>query len=111
MGIIFTPLVTAGGIVLIAHIFAGIETDGPVPVLVASLVLALLNAFVKPVILFLTFPVNLLTLGLFSLLVNGALLWFAGALVDGFHVAGFFPAVAGAFVLSVIILISRVLLE
>lgn len=105
--LIVTPLAIAGGILLISRLFAGIETDGLYPALISALLLTILNASVKPVILFFTFPINFITLGLFSLILNGVMLWFVALVVDGFHVAGFVPAVSGAFVLSVIMILWR----
>lgn len=69
--------------------------------LIAVLVLGLVNTFIRPIIKILTFPINFLTLGLFSLVVNALLLMLVGNLVDGIVIQGFLPAVLGAILLSV----------
>ena len=70
--------------------------------LLAALILGLVNALVRPVLLVLTLPVTLLTLGLFIFVLNGLMFWLAGSLIDGFVVAGFWPAVFGSMVYSVV---------
>ena len=70
--------------------------------LLAALILGLVNALVRPVLLVLTLPVTLLTLGLFIFVLNGLMFWLAGSLIDGFVVAGFWPAVLGSMVYSVV---------
>lgn len=66
-----------------------------------ALVMGFLNAFIKPVLEFFSLPFIILTLGLFTLIINGLMLWLAAALLDGFQVGGFFNAVIGALVISV----------
>ena len=70
--------------------------------LLAALILGLVNALVRPVLLVLTLPVTLLTLGVFIFVLNGLMFWLAGSLIDGFVVAGFWPAVFGSMVYSVV---------
>ena len=70
--------------------------------LLAALILGLVNALVRPVLLVLTLPVTLLTLGLFIFVLNGLMFWLAGSLIEGFVVAGFWPAVFGSMVYSVV---------
>ena len=70
--------------------------------LLAALILGLVNALVRPVLLVLTLPVTLLTLGLFIFVLNGLMFWLAGSLFEGFVVAGFWPAVFGSMVYSVV---------
>jgi putative membrane protein len=69
---------------------------------IAALVLGLVNTLVKPILVILTLPVTILTLGLFLLVLNGLLFWGVGNFLDGFHVAGFWPGVFGALVYSVL---------
>ena len=64
--------------------------------------LTLFNMFIKPVINILTLPINLITLGLFSLVINGVLFWYLGTLIKGFHVTTFYAAFVGALLVSVI---------
>ena len=73
--------------------------------LLASLVLGLLNAFVRPLLVIGCLPLLILTLGLFLLVINGALLWLTGELVEGFEVPGFWPAFWGAMVISIVTII------
>jgi putative membrane protein len=70
--------------------------------LVAALFLGLVNTVIRPVLVLLTLPVTVLTLGLFIFVINGLLFWAVGAFIEGFHVAGFWSAVLGAIVFSVV---------
>jgi len=91
-------------IYLAAQVVPGITLRGkPLwPALLAGLVLALINAVVRPVLKILTLPLTLLTLGLFLFVLNGVCLWLVSLMVKGFHVAGFWPAVLGALCVSVV---------
>lgn len=100
MGFLVRVVVNALAILLAAVVVPGIRVDGFGSALVAGLVLGLVNAVVRPVLLFLTFPITLLTLGLFLFVLNGLCLWLVAAVVGGFHVAGFWAAVLGALVVS-----------
>jgi putative membrane protein len=102
MGFLLRVVVNALAIMLAASILPGIAVDGLVPALAAGLLLGLVNAFVRPVLLILTLPITLLTLGLFLLVLNGFCFWLVAALVRGFHVAGFGSALLGALVVSVV---------
>ena len=70
--------------------------------LVAALVLGLVNAVIRPILILLTLPATILTLGLFIFVINGLLFWWVGSFVEGFHVGGFWPGVFGAIVYSLI---------
>ena len=70
--------------------------------LIAALVLGLVNAIVRPVLVLLTLPVTILTLGLFIFVLNGLLFWMVASWLEGFHVAGFWAAVFGAIVFSLV---------
>jgi putative membrane protein len=102
MGFLLRVVVNALAIVLAASILPGIEVDGIVPALAAAVLLGLVNAFVRPVLLILTLPITLVTLGLFLLVLNGFCFWLVALLVKGFHVAGFGSALLGALVVSVV---------
>ena len=80
-------LINAGAILLVAWILDGIEVRGFVPALVAAAVLGIINAVIRPVVLFLTLPLGCLTLGLFTFVVNALMLWLAAAVVEGRVVA------------------------
>ena|SRR5215831_1608312 len=102
MGFFLRVLVNVLAIVLAASLVPGVSLDGVVPALAAGLLLGLVNAVVRPVLLVLTLPITLVTLGLFLLVLNGLCFWLVAALIRGFHVAGFWSAVLGALVVSVV---------
>ena len=68
----------------------------------AALVLGLINALIRPLLVLLTLPVTIVTLGLFIFVINGLLFWWVGSFIDGFHVSGFWSGVFGAIVYSLI---------
>ncbi|HJX16029.1 MAG TPA: phage holin family protein, partial [Candidatus Deferrimicrobiaceae bacterium] len=70
--------------------------------LAAAFVLGLVNAVIRPIFILLTLPVTVLTLGIFLLVINGLLLWLVSVIVSGFHVNGFFGAVAGSVLISIV---------
>ena len=102
MGFFLRVLVNVLAIVLAASVVPGVSLDGVLPAVAAGLLLGLVNAVVRPVLLVLTLPITLVTLGLFLLVLNGLCLWLVASLVRGFHVAGFWSAVLGALVVSVV---------
>ncbi len=83
-------------------IISGISVDPIWTTLIVGACLTLINMFIKPIINILTLPINLITLGLFSLIINGAIFWYLGTLIDGFHVTTFYAAFMGALIVSVI---------
>ncbi|GIV77600.1 phage holin family protein [Litorilinea aerophila] len=85
---IVTWLVTAVSLLILSKLPLGIEIDDFGTALVSALVLGLLNAFVRPVLAFFTFPITVLTLGLFTFVLNAIIFWLAAALVDGFRLRG-----------------------
>ena len=85
-----------------AYFLPGIQVSGGVALVVAGLVLAFVNTVVRPVLMFLTFQITLVTLGLFILVLNGFCLWLTASLVPGFEVHGFWTAVIGALIISLI---------
>ena len=89
-------------LVLAAHVVPGIQLDGLLSALVAGLLLGLVNAIVRPILVVLTFPITLLTLGLFLLVLNAFCLWLVSIIAAGFHVAGFWPAFWGALLVSIV---------
>ena len=102
MGFVVRALVNAGTIALAAALIPGIRLDGAWPALLAGVVLGLVNAFVRPVLLILTLPLTIVTLGLFLLVLNGLCLALTAWVVPGFHLDGLLPAVLGALVISVV---------
>jgi len=89
----------------------GIQIDRFRDLLVATLVLGLLNAFLRPIVLLFTLPVTILTLGLFTLVINGAMFYLASSLVDGFHVTGFGSAFVAALLFSLFSSVLNVLFQ
>jgi putative membrane protein len=102
MGFLLRVLINAVAIYLAAAIVPGIEISGLPAALVAGLVLGLINAIVRPVLVILTLPVTLLTLGLFLFILNGLCLWLTSVVVEGFQVHGVVSAVLGALLVSVV---------
>jgi putative membrane protein len=95
-------VVNSTALLVVAHIVSGVTLDNWRTVFVAALVLGLLNAFLRPVLIVLTLPVTVLTLGLFTLFINAFLFYMAAHLVRGFHVEGYWQAFVAAFVFSLI---------
>jgi len=110
MGFIVHVLVTAVLLFFLGRVVPGIRVRDGKAALVGALVLGLANAFVRPVLVLLTLPVTVVTLGLFLLVVNAAMLGLAAALVDGFAIDGFGSALLGAILLAVMNLFVGVLL-
>lgn len=87
----------------VALFVPGIDFTGSFPMLfVASLVLGLLNAIVRPILFVLTLPITIVTLGLFILVLNAAMLGLTAWMVEGLTIHGFLPAVVGALILSIV---------
>ena len=103
-------VIAAVALWLAAVIVPGIDYDGWLNLLLAGLLLGLVNAFVRPVVTILTLPVTILTLGLFLLVVNAAMIGLVGWLLPGF-VAGFSPAVVAAIVTGVVSWVGQGLLR
>ncbi len=98
-------LITTVAVMVAANVIPGIEYDGLPSLLVASLLLGVFNAVLRPLLLLLSFPLIVLTLGLFSLVINALLLYFVGQLVKPFHVDNFWAAFLGALVISLVTLV------
>ena len=110
MRLVVTWLVNALALLALPYIFTSIHVDNFVTALVAALILGLINTLVRPVLVLLTLPVTLVTLGLFIFVINGLLFWLVGSFVDGFTVSGFWAGVFGAIVFSLISWILSALL-
>jgi putative membrane protein len=93
-------LVVAVLLLIVARIVPGIEVAGFGHALIAALVLGVVNALVRPVLILLTLPITVITLGLFLLVINALMLRLAAALVSGFEVKGFWPALWGSILLT-----------
>ena len=102
MGFLLRILANTLAILLAAYVVPGVRVEGFWAALVAGLVLGLINAIVRPILVFLTFPITLLTLGLFLLVLNAFCFWLAAVVVGGFQVNGFLPALLGALIVSIV---------
>ncbi len=101
-GVLLRWLVLTAAVLAASWLLDGIRVSGVVPALLAAALLGILNAFLRPVILLLTLPINLVTLGLFTFLINALMLKIVSELIDGFSVHGFWTAVFGALIISVV---------
>ena len=104
-------IIAAVGLWLADWLIAGIEADGWIWLLVAGLLLGLVNAFVRPVVTLLTLPITLITLGLFLLVVNAAMIGLVGLLLPGFQVDGLWPAILAAIVTGVVSWVGQALIR
>lgn len=95
-------VVTTVGVLLAAGVVDGIRAENMVALLAASLLLGVLNAVLRPLLLFLTLPLVIVTLGLFTLVINSLLLYWVGLLVKGFFVASFWSAFKGSILISLV---------
>ena len=102
MGILIRIVVNALAIIVAARVIPGIELNSVLSALAAGLVLGVVNGIVRPILVFFTLPLTLLTLGLFLLVLNGLCLWLTAALVKGFEIHGFWAAVFGALLVSLV---------
>ena len=102
MKILARIIITAFALLLVARFVPGITVDGLYPALIAALILGILNVIVRPILVILTFPITIVTLGLFIFVINAFLFLFVASFVDGFAVSGFWTALFGSIVVSVI---------
>ena len=102
MRLLLTWLINALALLALPYIFTSIRVETFTAALIAALVLGLINTLVRPILVLLTLPATLLTLGLFIFVINGLLFWFAGSFIKGFTVGGFWAGVFGAIVYSII---------
>jgi putative membrane protein len=102
MRIVLAWLINAVALIALPYIFTSITVDSFVTALLVAAVLALVNALIRPLLVLLTLPVTILTLGLFIFVINGLLFWAVGSFVPGFHVGGFWSGVFGAIVYSLL---------
>ncbi|MDO8734855.1 MAG: phage holin family protein [Elusimicrobiota bacterium] len=87
---------------LVIKFISGIQVDRWQTVIVAAIVLTLVNAILKPIIILFTLPLNILSLGLFTFVVNGFMFYLVSKLVRGFNIVNFWTAIAGAFIFSIV---------
>src|ERR1035437_5673624 len=109
--LILTWALNSFALFLVMKLVPGIQIDRFQDLLTGALVLGLLNAFLRPIIILLTLPVTLLTLGLFTLVINGFIFYLAAQLVDGFRVAGFGTAFVAALLFSLFSFILNLIFQ
>jgi putative membrane protein len=101
-------VLTAIAILIVAQVVGGVQVSGFGSALIGALILGFVNAFVRPVMILLTLPLTIVTLGLFLFVLNAFMLWLVAALVPGFQISGFGAALLGSLLLTVLnILIDR----
>ena len=111
MHLIFRWILNALALLLVTRVVPGVAVDGFYAALIVALVLGVVNALIRPILIFLTLPINLVTLGLFTFVINALMFWFVSTLVKGFHVSGFAAAFWGALVLWAVSWITNALLS
>ena len=111
MKLIFNWILSAVALLAVAHLYAGVTVTSFTSALIAAAVLGLLNAVVRPILVLLTLPVTVVTLGLFLFVINALMFWAAASLLSGFNVAGFGAALIGSLIYSVLQLAIDFVLE
>jgi putative membrane protein len=99
-GIALRWLTLTGAILLASYMLEGIRISGFMSAIGAAAILGILNAFFRPIALILTLPINVLTLGLFTFVINAVMLKMASGVISGFDIQGFWPALFGALIIS-----------
>ncbi len=107
MTLIVRWFINALALLLVAYLYSGVQVDGIFAALIAALVLGLVNAVIRPLLVVLTLPVTILTLGLFIFVINAFMFWFVTEIVKGFTVTGFMAALIGSLMFSVISLVTN----
>jgi putative membrane protein len=102
MALLLSWIINALALLALPYLFESIRVEGFYTAMIVALVLGFINTVIRPVLIVLTLPINVVTLGLFTFVINGLLFWFVASFVKGFYVAGFWPAVWGAIVYSLI---------
>ena len=102
MSLIVRWFINALALMAVAYLYSGVQVSGIFQALIAALVLGLVNALIRPILVLLTLPVTILTLGLFIFIINAFLFWFVAEIVKGFTVSGFTGALIGSLMFSVI---------
>ena len=107
MTLIIRWFINALALMLVAYLYSGVQVNGIFTALIAALVLGLVNAIIRPLLVILTLPVTILTLGLFIFVINAFMFWFVTEIVKGFTVTGFTAALIGSLMFSVISLVTN----
>ncbi|MBJ7310112.1 MAG: phage holin family protein [Pseudomonadota bacterium] len=102
MRLVLTWLINAAALLAVPYLMHSVDVTSIGAALVAALLLGLVNTLIRPVLLLLTLPVTVVSLGLFIFVINGLMFWLVAQLVNGFHVDSFWSAIGGALLYSVI---------
>lgn len=100
MKLVLKWLLSAAALLAVAHLYSGVQVDSFKAAMIASLVIGLLNTFVRPVLVLLTLPVTLVTVGLFLFVINALMFWAASEMLADFQVTGFSAALLGSLIYS-----------
>ncbi|NML42717.1 phage holin family protein [Ramlibacter sp. G-1-2-2] len=111
MKLISKWLLSASALLFVAYMYSGVQVSSYSSALIAVVVIGLLNAVVRPVLVVLTLPVTVVTLGLFLFVINALLFWAAATVLDGFHVRGFVGALVGSLLYSALGIVIESALE
>jgi putative membrane protein len=104
-------LLSAAALLFVAYVYQGVEVQTFSAALIAAFVIGLFNTVLRPILLVLTLPVTVLTLGLFLFVINALMFWAAAGVLEGFHVRGFIAALIGSLIYSVLGLVIESALE
>ncbi len=111
MKLIFKWLLSAAALLFVAYIYSGVELHGYKAALIAAFVIGLLNTLVRPILVILTLPVTVVTVGLFLFVINALMFWSAAYLLDGFNVTGFGAALIGSLIYSALSMVINSALD
>jgi len=100
MKLLLKWLLSAAALLFVAYVYGGVQVQSFGSALIAAFVIGLLNAVLRPVLVILTLPVTVVTVGLFLFVINALMFWAAAGVLDGFHVSGFMAALLGSLIYS-----------
>jgi|EP01136_Pigoraptor_vietnamica_P006091 putative membrane protein len=111
MKLLLTWLLSACALLLVAYLYPGVQVQSFTSALIAAAVVGVFNTLLRPVLVVLTLPVTVITLGLFLFVINALLFWAAASVLDGFHVNGFGAALLGSLIYSALMLLVDLALK
>ena len=111
MKIIIRWLLLAAALLLVAHLYPGVVVNSFGAAMIAAFVIGLLNTLLRPILVLLTLPVTVITLGLFLFVINALMFYFAASMLDGFHVTGFIAALIGSLIYTLCGMVIDVAME
>lgn len=105
MALLIRWLILTAAIIIVSYLLPGVDIHSSWSAFLAAIAISIINTFIRPIALLLTLPLNIITLGLFTLVINGAMLLLASSMISGFYIAGFGTAILASIILSVIIVL------